>query len=81
VARVRAVAAAARPRAETAKVRTMARTWEEVGVMAEVDMAAARVAVATVRDFGRRALARPPKGTQRSHSRPPSRDDGGVERR
>ena len=75
------MAAAARPRAETAKVRTMARTWEEVGVMAEVDMAAPRVAVATVRDFGRRALARPPKGTQRSHSRPPSRDDGGVERR
>jgi hypothetical protein len=41
--------------------------------MAEVDMAAARVAVATVpeaaRDFGRRArsqVARPPKGTQRS---------------
>jgi len=43
--------------------------------MAEVDMAAARVAVATVpeaaRDFGRRArsqVARPPKGTQRQRS-------------
>jgi hypothetical protein len=56
-----------------------------VGAVGAVDAVCALGAGAAVAEgvggVETRPLARPPKGTQKSHSMPPSRDDGGVERR